>query len=704
MIYNNRVLLRELESVESTITDAELFASEQYFEYLDNALQVALAEKDIKREVKLKAFYEPKSNFTACTSATETMVNTASPIIKGLATRGLKHLCIIGHIVHEVGHRLFTDFPVWEICNNQFLKGCWYPKMPAHPNAEKLSNAVKRDRRFAAAMLNIYHNIQNIYEDEYIENRNHTVFQGEFIKGQHIARKQINVQKKPLKTMIQDILDGKTTFVVMAMNCMLIKASGFDWDAEGCEDDPIYMSLLEVFDKAEPFMNDLAWQSNTKKRCEDVNNILCIVSEYIMLPEPEEEKEGTGSEESEETGESENPENPGESGESGEGNPPVDSTGAPKEDIRDMSSSAASEIMKSSEMGSGRDRPIDAKVTEEDKMSAETSRSNAEHDTSTKSDSSSLESEIAKAMRDIMTRIAEANIEKEFEEELCAEARKIKLSEEHEFVPWRYVIERKSSVSRAETDFYKKVYRSVSPIANMTKRMLNNILKERKEEGLSKGYITGRFNTQAHVRSMYSGDGKSFSRNLVPNGNPDVVFGVLIDQSGSMHGEKIGEARKSAILLDDVLSSLKLPYLMVGHTTESCYDGTCELYPYHMFEDIDHKDKYRLASIDAKAGNRDGAAITYCCKKLQERPEKRKILIVITDGEPAEVGFHSHCGAVEDTRLTVKKFSRDITIFGAVIDGNMVKMKQIYDNRILDLTDLDTLPIGLTSLIRRSIK
>ena len=123
---------------------------------------------------------------------------------------------------------------------------------------------------------------------------------------------------------------------------------------------------------------------------------------------------------------------------------------------------------------------------------------------------------------------------------------------------------------------------------------------------------------------------------------------------------------------------------------------------YHDFNNYDNKDKYRLVNLGYRNRNRDGATIKYACEKLKQRPEKNKILIVVTDGEPSEVGFHKDKEEDEDVRLTVQEESKDVMIFGAVIDGDLEVMEYMYYDKILDLTDLEKLPMALCKLIKRN--
>ena len=63
-------------------------------------------------------------------------------------------------------------------------------------------------------------------------------------------------------------------------------------------------------------------------------------------------------------------------------------------------------------------------------------------------------------------------------------------------------------------------------------------------------------------------------------------------------------------------------------------------YAYAEFDSIDNKDQYRLMDMSARSGNRDGAALRYAAERLLTRPEAIRLLIVISDGQPAADNYY----------------------------------------------------------------
>ena len=131
--------------------------------------------------------------------------------------------------------------------------------------------------------------------------------------------------------------------------------------------------------------------------------------------------------------------------------------------------------------------------------------------------------------------------------------------------------------------------------------------------------------------------------------------------------------------------------------------GTVELYSYSEFDSIDHDDKYRLMDITARSSNRDGAALRFVAEQLSRRPETVKLLILVSDGQPADDGYYG-TAAEEDLRGIKQEYTRKRILFvAAAIGDDKPGIERIYGDSFLDITDLNQLPIKLTTLVKRHI-
>ena len=213
------------------------------------------------------------------------------------------------------------------------------------------------------------------------------------------------------------------------------------------------------------------------------------------------------------------------------------------------------------------------------------------------------------------------------------------------------------------------------------------------------GLLMGR---RLDSHALHRMDGKIFTKNNLPNETPELAVGLLLDESGSMHSyDRCTYARASAIILYDFCTSLDIPVMVYGHSTGSnCVD----LYSYAEFDAIDRDDRYRMMDIAARGSNRDGAALRFVADQLSKRPEAVKILIIVSDGQPADTGYYG-TAAEEDLRGIKQEYHKKGILFVAAAIGNdKQNIERIYGDSFMDITDLNTLPVKLTSLVKRHIR
>lgn len=194
----------------------------------------------------------------------------------------------------------------------------------------------------------------------------------------------------------------------------------------------------------------------------------------------------------------------------------------------------------------------------------------------------------------------------------------------------------------------------------------------------------------------------------------DTAVMIHIDLSGSMSsGIKARLAKQTAVAMAEMLSGAGIPYEVTGFSDEEKFsrederDKVHELYrrgrhDFHRFLPIDRyifkafDESLRdaagcLAIIDHCIGsnNCDGEHVMWAGKRLLTRPEKRKVLFVLSDGYPA---FHTNDMDKARTHLrsVVKGFQdmRDFTLIGIGMQSDAVQ--QFYDlhevvNKIEDL-------------------
>jgi len=213
--------------------------------------------------------------------------------------------------------------------------------------------------------------------------------------------------------------------------------------------------------------------------------------------------------------------------------------------------------------------------------------------------------------------------------------------------------------------------------------------------GLRRGRING-----ASLARLATGDDRIFRRRQEHRGK-DAAVELVVDCSGSMDGVPIELATQAAYALSTVLDRMGIANEVIGFTTLSIYgrgaagpsDEEVQEDPlsatgkqYSRFEPIympvikgfdermNSTVKQRFAVLPAAGcfrNNIDGESIEIAAMRLMQRREKGKIMIVLSDGEPAACGEsaeqYSHL-----LRTTKKIEAAGINLIGLGIDSAAV--------------------------------
>ncbi|NDD52315.1 hypothetical protein EBZ39_00285 [bacterium] len=137
---------------------------------------------------------------------------------------------------------------------------------------------------------------------------------------------------------------------------------------------------------------------------------------------------------------------------------------------------------------------------------------------------------------------------------------------------------------------------------------------------------------------------------------PDVAVGILVDQSGSMSGLKISQAREICITLAEAIRKIVGVRLYVyGHTANMGANDNVIIYEH--YTPAMGADMSKLGGIVAHCNNYDGYAVKDVAKRLAADTAKKKYLFVIADGLPSGNGYGGD--SAEKHVTSVCKFTRD---------------------------------------------
>ena len=175
---------------------------------------------------------------------------------------------------------------------------------------------------------------------------------------------------------------------------------------------------------------------------------------------------------------------------------------------------------------------------------------------------------------------------------------------------------------------------------------------------------------------------------------------VLIDESGSMYGEKIIAARNLAVLLNEAVSTVPgIDLYIYGHTYgDRCRDSYREgeqVTELQVYREKGCAPKKALGSIEARSGNLDSYAIREAAARMKKFTGGRKnLMFVITDGAPNE--------RYEQLTNTVKQLEKQGMSIVAVCIEPSYDPSQLYTHHVT-MTDMSTLALNLGKMIKKAI-
>lgn len=194
---------------------------------------------------------------------------------------------------------------------------------------------------------------------------------------------------------------------------------------------------------------------------------------------------------------------------------------------------------------------------------------------------------------------------------------------------------------------------------------------------------------------------KIFKKKNAPAPTADLVFEILVDNSGSMCGTKAKLAGIALIIFCEALDRLHIPFSVDAFTeanaavTISLKDYN-ELYSKTKTNMTLFTEQYNVRTLATWCGNIDEINLQYVSQELLERKEKDKVLIVISDG--------ATCGSFKDLKKVAANVEKQgITVLGIGIFDNNVE--NIYNKHIVlrEQKDLEGLGNFLNNYLVRKI-
>lgn len=765
---NHKKIKQLITQKQKTITDRQFFVSRALAAYFEDIAAAQTKRYGYRRRVRVRIVWKPKEKGVARTDNGLVWINAGHPFVTKRRTREERYEQVCGLFAHELGHVLYTDFLASQTYQGYLEAGKWYPMQPILRNSvEKYAAAecmelVQTNVHARAALIYLTHDILNVLEDGYIEQRMLTDYPGILGTNLQIMRENQFEESPTVTQMIEKEDDGAAHIWMSVVQCILqyMKWGKIKYGETPLTDERVQtvFSLLGDLDTA-------LVSHDFRDRCNTANTILVRCWAYIKdfldycedlaeqasasgegtepgemiqrvlsalagassegtgdtapvpenaasgssggAPTSEERKEtaalaagtaGGGSEE--ESKESEEPPAPVGAEDEDDDSPPPDDSGAP-------AMSAGGGLMGEGAPGSGQMKPDESQTVEDHETGRiplqDTDTLSAPEGGTTERDDDYKGTGYAGAASDIqriLEKVAEdtvcTELERQRTKELTELAQNISYGDIHSGVSM--TVHRMSQVEDELKEEYKEISGELLHISKQLQKSVLQQMHDSRRGGKQTGLLMGR---RLDTHALSRNDGRVFYKNALPNEIPALSVGLLLDESGSMCScDRATYARATAIILYDFCHALGIPIMVYGHSTSSGVD----LYSYAEFDAIDQNDRYRMMDISARGSNRDGAALRYVAERLVRRNEDVKLLMLVSDGQPADSGYYG-TAAEEDLRGIKQEYQRKGVLFvAAAIGSDKENIERIYGDSFLDISDLNKLPVKLAGIIKRYIR
>jgi len=263
--------------------------------------------------------------------------------------------------------------------------------------------------------------------------------------------------------------------------------------------------------------------------------------------------------------------------------------------------------------------------------------------------------------------------------------------------------QRRNFLSEYESRITPKLV-SQENFAQQVRRLIQIRAKSQTQYGVKKGKLDQ--SRLSRICFNAPGFNERVFKNKIDNKTLDAAITVLVDMSGSMGGDKAFYALASTLLVNEVCSTLNIPLEILGFTDGAV--GYSEpkplMFVYKGFSDLrvneDSLKDYFATSSNFMIGNPDGENILWAYDRLNKRKEKKKLLIVMSDGSPA--ASKSSSGLEQFTEKVIKEIeaSKSIDIYGLGLCSTAVEYYYKAHSVVRDPAEI---PSKLIELIERKI-
>lgn len=729
------ILARMDEIIEDMTGDWKgLFRSREFHDYLRKYTEVLMAgtfeglrvegvriprgvEENILKRIDIQLIFDPNSDVeTAQTAMTDQkfiiLINGAGTLVNKVHTVPEKFEIVMGLLVHEVCHRIYTDFPTGNgAVMSMLTQGRFFPIPPRNISTQEgmmFRSRLAQNPEYRSLFAQVLKEVQNSTEDGYIEAENRLHYPGQ--PSYYIdCVNEVMFEDMPSLTDIYN-RSNEINELEIVLNQWLVysifgelKLGEIGTDILDPQTERILYDGLEVIDD---ILVERDPRIRSQKALELMVLLVPVIDEQIQKHEKDQQKKDQT--------------NPQSQNQQPNGPTTQNQFGKPSQDAQDQNDG---EEQNSQTPPGGSEEAIQAVMDMIDRIVREATGNTKmpDHDgCKTQALSNPNAPQNANMDLDVLRNMAEgagrgANgehngetsqrtledivrdlAEKQVFEEVERERAEMMQREAEELTGQDSVkVFRSASVEENRKNIYDELYSRISAVSRKLVRLTKKRFREESEEDAVTRLASGnRFNVRSYIRDPYKG----FERKIYDETKVNLEVFLLIDESGSMCGPNEASAMQTAILMEDFCRQIPVPLTIYGYTTG---ETACDLYSYVEPVKIDRNDKYRLTGISSRGGTPTVAAMKFAVGRLSKSdPKTNKILFVITDG----------CAGDDDGRGTRTKEVLEqarknrIQVIACGIGCSREFIEDQFNSEVyLPIDNLDEMPERLLQIVQRGL-
>jgi hypothetical protein len=273
---------------------------------------------------------------------------------------------------------------------------------------------------------------------------------------------------------------------------------------------------------------------------------------------------------------------------------------------------------------------------------------------------------------------------------------------------WVTLYERRQP--KADPEMIDDIITEYKPVAHRIKQIIDLLTPEgvqrvRNMEDGDEIDLNAAIDAMVAIRMGQQPNPRITMRNVIKSRDLAVV--LLLDLSEStnevVHGSDktiLQLTREAATLVSTAINGIGDPFAIHGFASDGRHDVQ-----YFRFKDFnqhfDDEAKARLAGMQGGLSTRMGAAMRHAAQHLLKQPERRKLLLLVTDGEPADIDERDPQHLRHDTKKAVEElYTKGVMTYCLTLDADAdAYVKRIFGmNNYTIIDHVERLPEKLPVL------